>query len=114
MSANLSDILPTALFDNMLVILWLIHEQDLISLPTNKHFQELSRKGMSGEGTQSFMQSLFLFLPSEPLRWSIPLKYCFSFWTKPNPCHIQGAFNPNNKYTKRLHSFIHLRFLKFI
>ena len=83
---------------------------DSISLPTNKHFQELSREVISGEGTQSLlMYILFLpslprspffvsilaqyddrkksciwdyFLPTSPL---VPLNYCFSFQTKSNP-----------------------------
>ena len=76
-----------------------------VNLPNNKHFEGLSREGMSGEGTQSLCISFppysatqpFLcwsscnmttqkrvdyLLPSSPL---VPFKYCFSFQTKPNP-----------------------------
>ena len=82
---------------------------DSISLPTNKHFQELSREVISGEGTQSLCISFsslvchaahFLcrssrntrtekknciagyFLPTSPL---VPFNYCFSFQTQSNP-----------------------------
>ena len=59
MSANLSDVWPTALSNDMQVILYLIREQDSISLPTNKHFQGLSREIYS-------IIIHFLFLPCLP------------------------------------------------
>ena len=82
---------------------------DSISLPTNKHFQELSREVISGEGTQSLYISFsslvchaahFLcrssrntttekksrlwdyFLPTSPL---VSFNYCFCFQNKSNP-----------------------------
>ena len=85
---------------------------DSISLPTNKHFQELSIKGcdMGGGGEYSVIM-FFLFLPSLPRSpffvsilaqyddrkksciWDyflptsslVPFNYCFSFQTKSKP-----------------------------
>ena len=49
-----STVWPTASFDIKRVTLFLVREQDLISLRTNKHFHpRLSRKGRSRVGTQS-------------------------------------------------------------
>ena len=110
MSANLSDSwLPP------LIVWWyagrfvLDSWADSISMPTNKHFQELSREVISVEGTQSlcisfsslvchaaqFFVSVLAqyddrkkssigdyFLPTSPL---VPFNYCFSFQTKSNP-----------------------------
>ena len=109
-SANLSDSwLPP------LIVWWyagrfvLDSWADSISMPTNKHFQELSREVISGEGTQSLCISFSslvchaaqfcvsvlaqyddrkkssigdYFLPTSPL---VPFNYCFPFQTKSKP-----------------------------
>ena len=51
----LKDVSPTALFDNMQVILCLIREQDSISLTTNKHFHPGAMKGREVWGGYSII-----------------------------------------------------------
>ena len=52
---------PTALCDNMQVILCLVCEQDSISLPTNKHFHPRTIKGREVWGGYSIIKH-YLFL----------------------------------------------------
>ena len=58
----LKDVSPTALFDNMQVILCLIREQDSISLTTNKHFHPGAIKGREVWGGYS----IIMHYPSLP------------------------------------------------
>ena len=84
---------------------------DSISLPTYKHFQELSAAhflSRSSRNTTTEKKSWIgdYFLRTSPL---VPFNYCFSFQTKSNPwiefrknlskCRIWGALNPDNILT---------------